>query len=152
MASLSSMAAPTPEFAGGYVSAYGIWAPGTVVRTQADNATMLSPETYRQQVLPHDRAVMRRFDYPLIHLHSGCLHVAEALLDVPELRAIQVSVDHPGGPLAAQVMPTLERMAARKPLIVTGPVTAVELEALRSLARLGSVCLQVQVCTDRDIV
>jgi hypothetical protein len=145
-------ASGTPRFAGGYVSAYGIWAPGTVVRTQADNATMLSPTVYRERVLPHDRAVMRQFDYPLIHLHSGCLHVAEALLEVPELRAIQVSVDHPGGPLAAQVMPILERMVARKPLIVTGPVTSAELEALRGLAAVGSVCLQVQVCTDSDIV
>ncbi len=134
-----------PRFAGGCVSTYGIWAPGAVVRTQIDNATMLSPATYRDGVLPHDRAVMRQFEFPYIHVHSGCLHVAEALADVPELRAIQVSIDHPGGPLAAAIMPALARIVRRKPLIVTGPVTAAELADLRELARWGSVCLRVEV-------
>lgn len=142
----------TPRFAGGYVSSYGIWAPGTVVRTQIDNATMLSPALYRERVLPHDRAVIEQFEFPLIHVHSGCLHVVDALLEVEALRAIQVSIDHPGGPLAAQVMQTLERIVARKPLIVTGPVTPQELTALRGLARLGSVCLRVQVHSGQTVV
>jgi len=139
----------TPPFRDGYLSSYGIWAPGTVVRTQIDNATMLSPAMYRDQVLPHDRAIMGAFDYSLIHLHSGCLHVVEALYDVDELQAIQVSIDHPGGPLATEVMPILERIAQHKPLIVTGPVTPAELDSLRQLGSQGSVCLSVRLELDR---
>ena len=139
----------TPPFRDGYLSSYGIWAPGTVVRTQIDNATMLSPAMYRDQVLPHDRAIMGAFDYSLIHLHSGCLHVVGALFDVDELQAIQVSIDHPGGPLATEVMPILERIAQHKPLIVTGPVTPAELDSLRQLALRGSVCLNVRLELDR---
>lgn len=137
--------AHTPPFAGGYLSAYGIWAPGTVVRTQIDNATMLSPAVYRDHVLPHDRRIIEAFDFSLIHLHSGCLHVVDPLLDVDALRAVQVSIDHPGGPLAVEVLPVLERIIRRKPLIVTGPVSAVELEDLRALASQGSLCLRVRL-------
>lgn len=140
--------AHSPAFAGGYLSGYGIWAPGTVVRTQVDNATMLSPDLYRRHVLPADRRVMEAFDYPLIHLHSGCLHVVDALLEVEALRAIQVSVDHPGGPLAHEIMPILRRLAGRKSLIVTGPVDREELSELDALAELGSLCLEVSLLPD----
>jgi len=135
--------AHTPPFEGGYLSGYGIWAPGTVVRTQIDNAAMLSPKVYREQVLPHDRKVIESFDFPLIHLHSVCMHVVDALLEVEALKAIQVSVDFPGGPLAEEIMPTLEKVAGKKSLIVTGPVTESELEGLVGLADKGSICISV---------
>lgn len=137
--------AHTPPFEGGYLSGYGIWAPGTVVRNQADNATMLSPKVYREKILAHDRKVIESFDFPLIHLHSGCLHVAEILCELERLKAIQVSIDHPGGPLAAEVMPILERVIERKALIVTGPVDGEELDALEGLAQRGSLCIQVSL-------
>jgi len=135
--------AHTPPFEGGYLSGYGIWAPGTVVRTQIDNAAMLSPEVYRERVLPYDRKVIESFDFPLIHLHSVCMHVVDALLEVEALKAIQVSVDFPGGPLAEEIMPTLEKVAGKKSLIVTGPVTESELEGLVGLADKGSICISV---------
>ncbi|MFC1526789.1 hypothetical protein ACFL6X_08285 [Candidatus Latescibacterota bacterium] len=139
----------TPPFHGGYLSSYGIWAPGTVVRTQIDNATLVSPAMYRDQLLEHDRVIMDAFDFSLIHVHSGCLHVVDALLDVDELQAIQVSIDHPGGPLAHEVVPILERVVRHKPLIVTGPVTPPELESLRQLGQHGSLCLNVRLELDR---
>jgi hypothetical protein len=135
----------TPAFEGGYLSGYGIWAPGSVVRTQVDNATLLSPKVYRDRVLPHDRRVIEAFAFPLIHLHSICLHIVEDLLQVRALKAIQVSIDYPGGPLAAEVMPIFGRILEEKPLIVTGPVTRPELESLRALRPAGRLCLQVQL-------
>ncbi|HIF77530.1 MAG TPA: hypothetical protein EYQ36_07825 [Sulfitobacter sp.] len=135
----------TPPFAGGYLSSYGIWAPGSVVRTQVDNATMLSPAVYRERVLPWDREVIEAFDYPLIHLHSGCLHIVDDLLRVDALKAIQVSLDYPGGPLAAEVLPILRDILQQKPLIVTGPVDEAELEALQGLTPGGGLCLQLEL-------
>jgi len=137
--------AHTPRFEGGYVSGYGIWASGSVVRTQVDNATLLSPEVYRERVLPHDRRVIEAFDYPLIHLHSCCLHVVDDLLKVEALRAIQVSIDHPGGPLASEVMPVFRKILREKPLIVTGPVTGAELRELEALDPPGRLCLRVEL-------
>ncbi len=135
----------TPPFEGGYISGYGIWAPGSVVRTQVDNATLLSPGVYRERVLPHDRRVIEAFDCPLIHLHSGCLHIVDDLLRVEALRAIQVSIDYPGGPLASEVMPIFRRVLREKPLIVTGPVTEAELRELEALDPPGRLCLRVEI-------
>ena len=140
--------AKTPRFHGGYLSAFGIWTPGTVVRTQVDNATMLSPQTYRERVLPFDRKVIEHFERTIIHLHSGCLHIIDELLEVDALTCMQVSIDFPGGPLAAESMDALRRMLERKPLIVTGPVYESEVEALRSLEPAGGLCLQLQVVRD----
>jgi hypothetical protein len=137
--------ARTPAFAGGFVCAYGIWAPDLEVRTQVDNASMLSPAIYARQVLPHDRRIMEAFPYTHIHLHSCCMHVVDALLEVEALKAIQVSIDYPGGPLAAAIMPVLRRVVGRKALIVTGPVTPAELVDLEQLAEQGSVCLRVDL-------
>lgn len=140
----------TPPFAGGYLSSYGIWAPGNVVRTQVDNATMLSPAVYRQRVLPWDRRVIEAFDYSLIHLHSGCLHIVDDLLEVEALKAIQVSLDYPGGPLAIEILPRLHDILQRKPLIVTGPVSAAELEGLERLAPQGGLCLQLELVEEAE--
>ena len=144
--------ASTPRFADGYLSSFGIWAPGTVVRTQVDNASMLSPETYRERVLPFDRKVFEAFDTTLIHLHSCCLHIIDDLVQEDALDCIQVSIDYPGGPLAAEVMPRLRQILAHKPLIVTGPVYQSELDALQCLQPVGGLCLQVQVVPDDERV
>jgi hypothetical protein len=142
--------AATPRFAGGYLSSFGIWAPGTVVRTQVDNASMLSPATYRERVLPFDRRVFEAFDTTLIHLHSCCLHIIDDLIQEEALDCIQVSIDYPGGPLASEVLPQLQRILEHKPLIVTGPVYQAELDALRRLQPAGGLCLQVQVVPDNE--
>ncbi|HJN30242.1 MAG TPA: hypothetical protein QF604_20245 [Candidatus Latescibacteria bacterium] len=142
--------AATPRFEDGYLSSYGIWAPGSVVRTQVDNASMLSPETYRERVLPFDRKVFEAFDFALIHLHSCCLHIVEDLVQEQDLNCIQVSIDYPSGPLAADVMPNLQRILAHKPLIVTGPVYQSELDQLQDLRPAGGLCLQVQVVPDHQ--
>ena len=137
--------AHSPPFEGGYLSGYGIWAPGSVVRTQLDNSALISPAVYREQVREHDRRIMEAFDYPLIHVHSGCLHIIEALLDIDVLKAIQVSVDYPGGPLIPEILPILKRIVQEKPLILTGPVTEVDLEDLKALSPQGRLCLRAQL-------
>lgn len=134
----------SPSFGGGYLSSYGIWAPGTVVRNQIDNATMLSPKMYRDRVLPHDRRILEAFDYSLMHVHSGCLHVMDVLLEEDALQAVEVSIDYPGGPLVMEILPILERILEHKPLIVSGPVTAEELRALDGLDGQGRLCLRVR--------
>ena len=140
----------TPIFHGGYLSSYGIWAPGQVVRTQLDNATMLSPKVYRERIMPHDRQVIESFEFPLMHVHSGCLHIADELLNIEALRCIQVSIDYPGGPLASEIMPILARILDDRLLIVTGPVSESELESLRKLEPQGRLCLQVQMLREQN--
>jgi hypothetical protein len=78
---------------GGYVSGWGIWAPGPVVRTQADHATLLSPDMYERQILPFDREIIRAGPHCIFHIHNPGLHLAPALLEVDELDVIEVVVD-----------------------------------------------------------
>ena len=111
---------------------------------------MLSPETYRERVLPFDRRVFEAFDTTLIHLHSCCLHIIDDLVQEDDLDCIQVSIDYPGGPLAAEVMPRLQHVLEHKPLIVTGPVYRSELDELQRLRPAGGLCLQVQVVADGE--
>jgi hypothetical protein len=133
-----------PTYRDGDVS-YGIWSSLPVIRTQLDNAVLLSPSLYRQVVLPADLVIFRAFERTIMHVHSGCLHILEELLQVPELTAIQVSIDHPGGPLASEILDSLLRAKERKPLIVTGPAADREADQLRTALGAAGVALDLQV-------
>jgi len=61
------------------------------------------------------------------------------------LKVIQVSIDFPGGPLATEVMPILQKIVQKKPLVVTGPVTREELAALERLEPQGRLCMLVEI-------
>ena len=104
---------------GGYVSGWGIWAPGPVVRTQADHSTLLSPEMYEHQILPFDLEVIRACPCCIFHLHNPGLHVAPALIEVDELDVIEVVVDpYPGAARKPYEMAMYRRILERKPLIL----------------------------------
>ncbi|MDP6110703.1 MAG: uroporphyrinogen decarboxylase family protein [Planctomycetota bacterium] len=128
-------------FQGGVVE-YGIHAPGPGIRTQADNAALMSPRSYRELLRPCDERVCEAFEYTLIHTHSACLRVmTDSLLDIKKLRAIQVSLDYPGATSVADVMPFLKEMNEHKPLVLTGPVTQAELDELLDTLSPRGLCL-----------
>ena len=128
---------------------YGIWAPGATVRTQADNAALLSPRLYREFLLPCDRRICAAFDYPLIHTHSGVLPIiVDVLLELPALRAIQAGFDYPAGPSVAELLPHLRKVSGRKPLIITGGVTREELDLMLASLSPQGLCLQVDLRED----
>ena len=120
-----------PQLDGGYVSPFGIWAPGKVVCTQADISAILSPRTYAETVLPFEDQVCRPFAYSTIHLHSGFLHVVEPLLDAELPRAIEVALDTGSTPITTHdLVPLFRRILERKPLLIHGHMTASELDEL----------------------
>ena len=140
----------SPPFYGGYLSGYSIWAPGTVVRTQADNSALVSPATYKEFLSPCDERIFDSFDYPLIHLHSGCLHIVDVLLEAEKLKAIQVSFDYPAGLSATESMSILKRINEQKPLILTGPVTEKELNKLQETLSPRGLCMILSVRDEDD--
>jgi len=110
-----------PPIEGGYVNPFGVWAPGTTVRTQCDASAFLSPQHYAQWFLPCDERICGAVDYSVIHLHSGSLHTVDALLRGERPQAIQVSLDPPpSGPPLETLLPTFHKILAAKPLIVDG--------------------------------
>jgi len=130
-----------PAFHGGWVPwAYGLWAPGSVIRFQSDSASQLSPRMYAEHILPHDRQIMRAFDYSIIDLHSaGTLHLHRVLMDVEELKAISVTLDrYANAPTVAQLLPTFAAIQQAKSLYIIGEMTVAELDLLsRSLSPTG---------------
>jgi hypothetical protein len=104
---------------GGYISGWGIWAPGPVVRTQADHATLLSPDMYERQILPFDLEIIRACPHCIFHIHNPGLHLAPALLEVDELDVIEVVVDpYPSEARKPYEMAMYDRILERKPLIL----------------------------------
>lgn len=133
-----------PPFEGGRACwAYGLWAPGTVIRFQSDSASQLSPLMYQEQILPHDRAIMQAFDYSIIDLHSGgTLHLHKVLMDVDELDAISVTVDpYQNAPKIEDLIPTFEAILERKSLSVCGEITMEQVDWLRR--KLPTGCLSI---------
>jgi hypothetical protein len=134
-----------PLFAKGSLL-YGIWAPGASVRTQCDNAALLSPELYREFLVGCDERICARFDYPLMHTHSGFIGmVAPVLLQVRGLRAVQVSLDWPAGPGVIELLRVFQLLNEQLPLIITGGLTQVELDLLLKHLSPRGLCLQVDI-------
>ncbi len=118
---LHALLARIPPLAGGYVSPFGIWAPGTVVRTQCDASAFLSGRHYAEWFLPYDVRIAESVDYAFIHLHSCSLHTVDALLEMPRPQAIQVTLEAaPSGPLLQDMLPTFRQILAVKPLLLEG--------------------------------
>lgn len=139
-----------PPFLGGYCE-YGIWAPGTAVRSQEDNAVLCSPRTYREFLRPCDERICAAFDYAVIHTHSGGLPVmVDSLVDLAPLSGVQVSIDWPAGPSVAQLLPLFRRINEHKPLIINGAVTQAELDRLLASFSPRGLCLQVAIRDDKE--
>jgi hypothetical protein len=120
-----------PPLAGGYCSYFGIWAPGSVVRTQCDMSALLSAKMYKERVVPFEEKVCRPFDYSVIHLHSGFLHTVDALLEVDLPGAIEFALDTGSTPVMVRdLVPIGRKILERKPLIIEGHMTAEECEYL----------------------
>lgn len=140
-----------PPFREGFISGFAIWAPGTTIRGQTDNSVLLPPSVYVRHVLPYDRRILKVFEYPLIHTHQPCMRqVLQALLDIRELKALQMSLDRPNGPPVSEIIPMMRKVLERKSLIVTGVVTRGELELmLRTLDPRG-LCLNISLWTEEE--
>jgi hypothetical protein len=106
-------------FQGGYLSSYGLWAPAPVLRTQADHSTLVSPELYREHILPYDLEVVRSASMSVFHMHNSGLHIAPLLVKVPEISAIEVTVDpYPKPARKPYEIKMLQLIQKHKPLIL----------------------------------
>jgi hypothetical protein len=141
-----------PPWRGGR-SIFGIWAPGTVIRMQADHAALLSPASYRQWCFPHDVRLAAAYDYSFIHVHSGCTHIIDVLCDVPELDAVEIAIDPwPSAPRLSKLLPRLAKVleAGKSLLIEGGPVSRDELDlTLKTLPHAG-LALKVRIGSTWD--
>jgi hypothetical protein len=142
--------AAIPQLNGGHCNGYGVWAPGTTLTTQEDHSIMLSPRQYEEYLLPCNERMASQFDYLVMHLHSGSLRDTlgrlEALLNVEQLGAVQVTRDIVSPPLA-RLIEIYALIQERKPVIIWGAFTRDELEEIaRSISSRG-VCIRARIET-----
>ncbi|MCE5258408.1 MAG: hypothetical protein LLG44_05020 [Chloroflexi bacterium] len=134
-----------PQLERGYVNWFGIWAPGTTVRTQCDASALLSPEQYRDWYLPYDNMLAEAADYAVIHLHSGSLHTVEALLQMEKPQAIQISLDpQPSGPPLEKLLPVFRHILQVKSLIIDGALSAAQVAQLLDKLPSDGLCIIVR--------
>jgi len=95
-----------------------IWAPGRTMFVTADAASLFSPRTFRQWVVPYLERIVQGLDYCIMHTHSTYLHMLDAVMDIEGLRAIQVGIDDTGNKDISPLIPTLQRVQAGKALIL----------------------------------
>jgi len=137
---LRAQLARIPPVEGGYVTPFGIWAPGTVVRTQCDATAFLSGAQYAEWFLPYDERISEAVDYSIIHLHSVSLHTVDALLAVERPHAIQVTLEDPG-PSLEEMLPTFRKVLEAKPLLLEGPLSEDEVAWLRAQLPAGGLAI-----------
>jgi hypothetical protein len=117
-------------FESGYCNYFGIWAPGTSIRTQDDASTLVSPRHYKEFMLWYQERIASQFQYSTIHLHSGSLHTVDEVLN-SNITAVQVSIDpQPYGPTVPDLIPIFVRMQKKKPILIEGPMMISEFEQL----------------------
>ena len=123
---------PGTHAAGEYPSK--VWCHRTVAYHQEDCAALLSPDLFRQFLLPLHREQCRAADVNFIHLHSSCLYPVDILLENRCYAVLEMNIDNPGGssPSLPELLPTLKKIqAARVPLLLWGELTPGEWDTLR---------------------
>jgi hypothetical protein len=108
-----------PPFHGGYSTRMKMWAPGKAITPQNDISTLISPQMYAEFALPWDRKIVNHFPYHSFHLHSTEHHQVDGLLHLDRLTAIQLTLEHTlGGPPLETMVPVVNRILAKKPLLL----------------------------------
>jgi len=139
-----------PPFHGGTCNLFGLWSPGTSVRTQDDASVLLSPPQYAEFILPYQERIAAAFDRTMIHLHSRSLHVAD-LLCQSGISGIQISIDpQPYGPTVPELLPICQRILEHKPLLLEGPFTQAELDLTLETLPPRGLCLGASLEADED--
>ena len=124
----------TPAFRGGYFASsyFGLWAPGSTVRYQADSSYLVSPQMYRERFQRFDRRIAQAFEYPAFASHTTQARHLSAYAEIPELRVIELTLELPpfGRPPLELLPQFREVQAMGKSLLLTGDVTRAELDGL----------------------
>lgn len=111
---------------------YHLWAPAGTVWHQEDSVMLLSPELYKEFILPRDREIFGAFQGNIMHFHStgGYIPVDEVLSLGPT--AVEMHIDS-GGPSAEKLHDTHLRILEKSPLIIWGAMTEADLDWIFSM-------------------
>jgi len=117
---------------GGFVSSWGLFAPGRLLDYQVDASNMLAAPMYEQHFLQFDKQIIDAFEYSLVHVHACGLHIIKPLLKLERLSAIEISLDRETGQtdLLAVMKAAQEIQRCHKAALIYGQLNASELAML----------------------
>ncbi len=131
------------KFQGGYViGQYEIWAPEPVIRIQEDASVVYSPELYEKFLKPIDERIAGLSNYTLIHLHSPSLVLIDKFLEVPQIRAFQITKDQGGVKIEDMIPGLIKIQKAGKPLILKGQFDKNDLDIIHRNISTSGFCIQ----------
>jgi len=121
-----------PRWNGGYVSSWGLFAPGTLLDYQADASSLVRAELYKEFFLECDSSIISNFEYSIVHVHSCGLHIIDALLEIDKLNAIEISLDRETGVWEpAKIIEYCKKIqSAKKSVLIHGQLSQAELNQL----------------------
>ena len=108
------------KFRGGYCNPFGIWAPDYNVRSQEDEASLVSPKMYNEFFLPHHIQEVAGYDYSTFHMHSGYVMTTYNWREFSEkgnIGCFEIQLD-PNGPTVDALLPTLLEINTMKPVVI----------------------------------
>jgi len=126
-----------PVWNGGRVSCWYVYAPGDLLDYQIDASSLFSPDMYRNQFLPFDREILKKYKYNVVHLHScGLLHVPN-LAKTDGLRAVEISLDREtGGYCFDRIVSAIKDLQKNDiSIIIHGELTRDEVENYLSVSQ-----------------
>ncbi len=108
------------KFRGGYCNCFGIWAPTYNVRSQEDEASLVSAKMYDEVFLPYHIQEVASFKYSTFHMHSAYVMTIYNWREFSKkgnIRCFEVQLD-PNGPTVEALLPTLIEINSMRPLVI----------------------------------
>lgn len=134
-----------PAFHGGYnFGFYQVWAPGTVMWYQEDLCALLSPSQYDELLYDTSCKYIEGYDYSLVHLHPTSFFTLDKILQIKDLKAVQITNDV-GGPTVRQMIPQIQKVidSGKRVLIGMGKLTQDDIDAVFDCLPPHSVALNM---------
>ena len=91
-------------FGGRSIGFYHIWAPGSVIWYQEDLASLMSPAHYQEYLYQTSCRIVEDYEYSLVHLHPASFLHLDGILQVANLKAVQLNKDLTG-PSVEEMLP-----------------------------------------------
>jgi len=119
------------EFHGGYsMGFYHIWSPGKCIWYQEDTSAILSPNLYRIFLKEPNVRICKNYKFTAIHLHPSSFFILDDLLQIDNLKIIQITKDI-GGPTISEMLPQFKKVLESKILVIWGALDLVDLELIK---------------------
>jgi hypothetical protein len=110
---------------------YNVWSPGKCIWYQEDLSALLSPALFKQMLRPCGEYICSDYDYTAIHLHPSSFFIVDELLEMEQLKVIEINKDI-GGPSIEEMIGLFKKIVERKNIIIWGDLHEEDLKCIQN--------------------